>query len=293
MPAWKISRLPGYLRHWRRITGAGGFDSAARRRDCILILSARKIPWRLVQTGRREHIFVPAMYEKLARRELEQYHAENRPKPPPPPITLHKYWQWAPLYLLPLLLFHAWQPFGWGSLGSLQGPAVLLRHEWARIGTSLTLHADWGHVTGNVFFGSLFLCVLARLCGTGRAWLLAFAGGMLGNVISVCIHSLAYASVGFSTAVFATLGALAGIYICQKHEKLYLPLAAALALLAMLGTEGARTDYAAHLCGLAAGLCLGILQGIAQRRHWPEPPQWTAGLIAIALPLICWQIALN
>lgn len=293
MPAWKVSRLPRYLRHWRRITGAGGFDSSARRRDCILILSARKIPWRLLQTGGHEHLYVPAMYEKLARHELEQYQAENRPRQPAPPIALHRRWQWALLYLLPLLLFHAWQPFGWESLGSLQGSAVLLRHEWIRTGASLTLHADWGHAASNVFFGSIFLCFLARLCGTGRAWLLSFAGGMLGNAFSVCLHSLAYASIGFSTAVFAALGALAGVYICQKHEKLYLPLAAALALLAVLGTGGARTDYVAHLCGLAAGLFLGILQGLVQRRHWRQLPQWAAGLIAIVLPLLCWHIALS
>lgn len=291
MSAWKIHRLPRYLRYWRCITGVGGFDSPAQRRDFILVFSACRIPWRLCQIGGREFLYVPIAYERLARDELSQYKAESRFLPPAPSVALHSFWQFAPLYVLPLLVFHATLPLSWESHGSLQGSAVLLRHEWMRFGTSLSIHADWGHAAANVFFGSIFLCALARLCGVGRAWLLAFLGGFIGNGLSVCLHSLAYASVGFSTAVFATLGALAGLYICQKHDRLYLPLAAALALLAMLGTEGPRTDYVAHLCGLASGLVLGIGQGLFQRCHWPQMPQWAAGILAILLPIACWYLA--
>jgi rhomboid protease GluP len=45
------------------------------------------------------------------------------------------------------------------------------------------------------------------------------------------------------------------------RRRLLLPIAAALALLAFLGTEGERTDVGAHLFGFLAGALLGLLTG--------------------------------
>lgn len=289
---WRIRRLPRYLRHWRCIADAGG-SAFVRQRDVVLILSARKIPWRIFYSSGSGCVYVPALLEKLARDELVQYAIENQTPLPTAPVQLHSHWQLAPVYIVPLILLHGYFPPDSVQIGALSGSAVHIYGEWWRIGTALTVHADWGHVVSNAFFGSIFLCVLARLSGVGRAWLLTCLGGLSGNGLSVCIHSLAYRSIGFSTAVFASLGAAAGVYMGVRHGKIFLPLASALALLAVLGTEGVRTDYAAHLCGIFSGFILGLLSGTAQVHGLPVFPQWLAAVLAVLLPLFMWAWALH
>ena len=142
------------------------------------------------------------------------------------------------------------------------------------------------------FFGAIFLCLLARLCGVGRAWLLTFLGGLSGNAISLLLHDFSYNSIGFSTALFACAGSIGALAICRSSHLLFAPFAAVLALLAMLGTEGAHTDYVAHICGMGAGFLLGMLFGIAQRYRYPMPSQWLCAIMAIAGMASGWLIAL-
>lgn len=67
-----------------------------------------------------------------------------------------------------------------------------------------------------------------------------------------------------------------------------LPVAAGAALLAMLGTEGERTDYLAHVAGLCCGLALGMLEGLRLRRKWRALPQWAAATLAMVIPVLAW-----
>jgi hypothetical protein len=62
----------------------------------------------------------------------------------------------------------------------------------------------------------------------------------------------------------------------------------------MLGTEGERTDYAAHLFGMAAGLGLGY----AYCRLAPHVPFFArlrlpAAAAALALFVLAWRFALG
>jgi membrane associated rhomboid family serine protease len=70
-------------------------------------------------------------------------------------------------------------------------------------------------------------------------------------------------SVGASTAIFGAVGVLAALGV-GRHRRLGLagrraltPIAAGLALLAMLGTSE-RADLSGHIFGLLAGILLGI-----------------------------------
>ena len=65
-------------------------------------------------------------------------------------------------------------------------------------------------------------------------------------------------------------------------------LAAGLAILAMLGTEGENTDYAAHLAGLGCGLALGAFEGWRLRSKRAGLGQWLAASAAALLVAMAW-----
>lgn len=266
--------------------------------ELALVLSAKAIPWYLSHASRNRQLYVPALLEQRAMRELALYESENRPNQRTyVPWTLYHDWAAAPIYLIPLVLVYALQ-HGWllqdGRIlqkrGALDAIQVILHSEWPRLATALTLHNGIVHLVGNVCFGAFFLALLARLCGYGHAWLLSCLGGILGNGLSVLTHKLGYASIGFSTALFATVGAIAGVLLWRISEKIFMPFAAALAFLAMLGVEGANTDYAAHICGLCAGGILGLIEGSALRHNWRLLPQTLAALLALLIPAGAWWL---
>lgn len=277
--------------YWRRITRAAGISGWRQRRDLALALDARAIPFKIISIAGREHFYVPPVLEQAALAELAAYEAETgKPVSAHKPFHAHTDWIYAPLYMLPMLAVYSFDAGGnLKLLGALDNVKVFVYVQWHRIITALWLHADAGHLAGNCFFGALFLCLLARVCGIGRAWLIACLGGIAGNFASAFIHKPGYASVGFSTAVFAALGGMGGVMLARSASRPAMPIAAALALLAMLGTAGANTDYGAHICGLGAGMFLGIGLGMAQKRGWPLLPQWLAGALALVLPLLAYM----
>lgn len=181
----------------------------------------------------------------------------------------------------------------WLAAGALDTLAVRLHHEWYRAVTALTLHADAAHLCGNIAFGALFLALLARGAGLGRALWLMLLGGSLGNALAVLLRREPVESIGFSTALFACVGALSGLMALRGagRREMLLPVAAGAGLLAMLGTEGERTDYLAHVAGLVAGLALGMWEGLRQKRKWPTLPQWLWATLAILLPVVAWRLA--
>ena len=297
---WRVR--PAFLPpFWRNLTGAPGFTSYRQRRDWRLVLSACGIPHRLSQFNGREYLYVPPLLEGRALTELSAFDAE-RESPPAPAPPGQPHWKLAGCFLLPLLMWHGmrvgWCPAPdwlppprlWLAAGALDTLAVRLRGEWYRVVTALTLHADAAHLCGNLAFGALFMGLLARVAGLGRALWLTLLGGSLGNVLAVLLRRQPVESIGFSTALFACVGALSGLMAMRGagRREMLLPVAAGAGLLAMLGTEGERTDYLAHVGGLIAGLALGLWEGMRERRKWPTPPQWLWATLAILLPVLAW-----
>ena len=305
---WHVQRRPRPLpSHWRSLTGAEGISSYGQRQEMILVLSACGLPHQLWRFRQKEYIYVPALLEDLARQELQHFHAEKQ-RPPAPrglPPALHACCWPAALPLLLLVFWHGlrcgWWPLpdglplpvSWEQAGALDNVRLRIYGEWQRLFTALTLHADAAHLGGNVLLGGIMLPLLARLTGPGRALLLTVLGGGLGNLFTVVLRREFVLSLGFSTAVFAAIGALAGYMVLHHESKRYLPLAAGVGILAMWGMGEGNVDYLAHICGLAAGTALGFGEALRTRRGWPALPQWLSALLALAVPALAWMRAFH
>lgn len=186
----------------------------------------------------------------------------------------------------------------WFVQGAVDALAVN-RGEWWRLVTGLTLHADAVHLLGNCCLGGVLVHLLSRSIGHGLAWTLLIGTGAFGNWCNVVLRQSAHLSVGFSTSVFAAVGILAGMQVF-RHRKpfwkdLVLPLGAGLALLALLGTEGERTDLGAHFLGFLAGICGGLLVGGTPVAAWCWPTNVQRGLFlcAITTVLASWWRAMG
>lgn len=293
-------------RYWRDITAPFGFVSPAQRRDWLLVLSSKNIPWRIIKTRGIEHLYVPPLYECIAEIELKDYLEENLIKPAKSPnFPAHAFALLSILILLPLIVWHGLRkgffqpplwlppPDSWLALGDMDKIRLFLYHEYYRAATALTLHADASHLTGNIFFGAIFLFILARLIGPGRAVMLAVFGGVLGNFLSALVHKAAYVSIGFSTALFASVGALGGVMIQRSYEKrrFLLVSGGVIGLLAMLGADGEHTDYTAHICGLCSGALLGLYEGWRGKKRPGRKAQLWPGLCALLVLFIGWAAA--
>lgn len=266
---------------WICVSPLAGYSPGAEQRDAQLVLNAHSIPFKTISLNHAEHFYVPPVLAKLAKKHLNNYFLENRPRHKKLvrwPIHPHSYL--IILLLCPIILWFGWTkgvwpipdvvysygvpvPQNWQGLGSLNAAAVHFSHQWERIFTSLTLHADVRHLSGNMFFGAIFLIVLARMTGWGAAFLLTILAGGLANILNIFFQPLSYRSMGFSTALFACAGIMGGIESrrVESRKKMLLPIAAVVALLALLGTEGENTDYSAHICGIISGLIIGFLGG--------------------------------
>jgi membrane associated rhomboid family serine protease len=291
--------------YWRTATGPQGISSPARCREWLLVLSACGIPFRLHHFDGRDHIYVPALLVGKARAELGAFADEPRRQRARTHRPLHDAWLPACLFPLLLILWNGWShgllPLVGGvparaaidSLGALDAVRVRIYGEWYRTVTALVLHADTAHLLGNVAFGMLFLAFSARLVGAGRAVWLTMLGGALANGAAVLLRSAAVTSIGFSTALFATIGLQSGYMACTgwRRNRYLLPLAGGAGLLAMLGTEGVNTDYLAHVTGLLSGTALGVLEAVRLRNGWPGFGQAAGYVLAVLLPVVCWVMA--
>lgn len=132
---------------------------------------------------------------------------------------------------------------------------VIGNGEFWRIITAITLHADLGHLAGNLLGIGLFTYLCAKYLGNGFAWLLIVAVSALSNLTNAVIHSgEAYFPLGASTAVFAALGLLTGFplgtYLRSKEplqtRDWLVPLSGGCLLFAWMGGGEFPTDVAGH-----------------------------------------------
>ena len=269
---------------------AGGL-SQAQARLWSLVLRARRVPHRVRALPGGYSVQAPERFVAQAVDEITLYHRENinpHQLPPPPPEEERSRATVAAMLALCgffVLTHRPWPEFGsypqyWHSVGAGDA-ARMLGGQWWRMFTALTLHADPAHVASNAVIGGAFLILLSRRMGSGGAWLLAILAGGLGNVLNVLAQGPAHLSVGFSTSVFGAAGGLAGLKAAGGEDDAglgqdqgqgmarswLLPVAAALALLASLGTAGENTDIGAHFFGLLAGGVLGLAAGRLAARH--------------------------
>lgn len=266
--------------------------------ELALVLESRAIVHRRVQGAYGFELQVPEFEYGRARAEIDGYERENENAParPAPVPTVGRGWPGVCVYAAVLMLVAVCAEqsvLGWHWLdaGGLEAGA-LLGGEWWRALTALTLHADLGHLLGNLVFGSFLGYFAARHTGTGVAWAAIVAAGALGNVLNAMLAGPDHRSIGASTAVFAALGLLAAftwrrtrVAGMPKRARVA-PLFAGVALLAYTGAGGQNTDIGAHLTGFVAGIAFGAALARADLHTRPAVQAafggGAAGLVALA-----------
>jgi membrane associated rhomboid family serine protease len=268
------------------------------------VLKAVGIEHFVAQNVNRFVLLVPEAFAEAALEHLRHYDEESKPKPRPAPIQLHRHaWIGSVLYAIVMLgiAYAAGAHLGgydWYEAGVLRRTAIADGELW-RIVTALTLHADVGHILGNLAFGIPYGYFTAQLLGIGRAWASILVAAAIANLFDAALMSSQQASLGASTAVFAMLG-IVGAYAWQRGQSRFnrwahrlAPLIAAVALLGVTGAGGENTDIVAHLAGFAAGAGTGVLQAHL-RFAWLDrlTTQTVLGIATILVFGAAWAAAL-
>ena len=199
------------------------------------------------------------------------------------------------MLLLFFLVTDQWLPaLSWFDRGSANAQQILQGELWRTV-TALTLHADVAHALSNAIAAFLFFSAVSSMVGVGLGGALVLFAGAGGNLANAVLHGSPHVAVGASTAVFGAVGMLGSLGMIRRRAlsrwRAWLPVAAALALLGMLGSSGQRVDIWAHLCGLLVGTALGMLIAWIAPRAPELRVQWACGTAAIALLIYCWILA--
>ena len=282
---------------------------AADRRQAdewSLVLSSQGIENAIQRTLEGFAVFVDAATLDAALRSLDAYDLENPGAPVPADEPQDRIGELdrfvgGALGALMIAFFLVTGPRSpevvWFAEGSADSARILAGELWRTV-TGLCLHADLGHVVSNALFGALFVSAVCAGLGPGVGLALTLAAGTTGNLANAIFQGPDHVSVGASTAVFGAVGLLGGRGVARRIRRgelglrIWVPIAAGLALIAMLGT-GERTDIWAHGFGFLAGGFLGVPASLA----WPHPAgrtlQWGALALAVALLVHSWRLALG
>lgn len=252
---------------------AGRYRTHHRAAERGLVVLAMDLPYWMFK---RDGIFVLCVPEEnltTVQRQIALYEAESRHWPMTVQQISRVTGPWGGYQLAAwgffLTIMFGFQratfsSFPWESHGLLDAVGVVGQGQWWRIFTALSLHADFVHLLSNLVAGLFFLSLVYQLLGVGAGSLAVLFAGALGNLATAAIYyPLNHYSFGFSTAVFGSLGLMAGVAMRRGttlNERL-MPLIAALGLFVMLAGGGAtepRVDHVAHAMGFASGLLLGF-----------------------------------
>lgn len=285
-----------------------GFRRRKRAEDYALVILAMKQPYWLHHIGKRYYLCVKSANAEAASDQLERYHRESRGWPGIRAATIeHGASHPISLVVYAIILigvFYAQHQFPrLDNQGMMDTIAISRNHEWWRPITALTLHADLGHLAGNLISGICFGLLINRIFGYGLGWMLIILSGALGNLLTLWVHlPNAHRALGASTAIFGALGILVG-YAVVTHfaakeqgawKRSIIPILGGLTMLGLTGLTGERVDIAGHVCGFVAGLILGLAQSRAVLKKVPGKPMqaFLGGLCLIAVA-IAWVAALT
>lgn len=246
---------------------------------------------------------VPVDEAGAARAALAAYDEESlriAPEPVEPAQPLSLFWGIVIGELLLLFFFitnFKSSVFPWLERGSANAERILSGELW-RVVTALTLHADIAHVVANAAAAAIFFSAVCGILGAGLGSIMVLLAGAVGNLLNAIMHGASHISVGASTAVFGAVGMLGVLGMSQRRRtslvarRKWLSVAAALALLAMLGTAGQRVDLFAHLFGFAAGAVLALF-AVRLPRVPGVAIQLLCGAAALTLLVYCWCLAVG
>ena len=265
------------------------------------------IPHKLVHKSYGWEIQVAEEYREYAQKQIELFEKENREKHEPAPylfqvninfILLISFF----LYSFQLYVQATDNDIHWIEYGN-SSASDILRGEWWRSVTALTLHADMIHVISNIILLSITAYSLCSEIGIGMGWFLILLSGASGNLLNALAHLSEHKSIGSSTAVFGAIGILAGLQFPEKFKlsrfKGWIPLAGAIGLLAFFGT-GENTDLASHFFGFLSGILIGVIAFFLKSQYnnnnlksGKALTQIIPAVLSITLILYCWFKALK
>jgi rhomboid protease GluP len=271
------------------------------------VLEALGIPHRVLDTAMGRAIVVDSLVAQKASaalvesdREAAEAAVQEAPAPDSGPSTVG-----VALAVGLVCFFLVTGPRGathWFGAGSAIAE-LIVRGEWWRAVTALTLHADLGHVAGNGAALIIFVSALGRWLGRGVALALVLWSGFAGNLLNAYIHGAHHNSIGASTAAFGALGILGGLQFVRRYRftarmdrrrRAMTAIAACLGMFAMIGVgERAEIDVLAHVAGLGAGLATGTVAGLLLRRPVRPLLQWLLVAASAAVVAGCWWRALH
>ena len=271
-------------------------------RDYSLVLLSQGIVHRLERSPEGPfEIFVKPEHEPQALHQLELYRKENPPREENPPLPLSLSLQPAWVLLVPVvctLLDFSGKVARMHSLG-LSDADKVMHGQWWRTITALTLHGDARHIASNLLSGYIVLTLLSYRTPLARMAPFLAVARALAHFCTVLTVQTDFRSLGFSTFVFAAIGALAVIEFRlmprETHGQLrrFAPLCGAASLAVFLGL-GENADILGHAYGFIAGLFCGFIPKKKALR-WGTPTKlvdlvWVA--IYFAIFAIGWKFAL-
>ncbi|MEO5667481.1 MAG: rhomboid family intramembrane serine protease [Bdellovibrionota bacterium] len=228
-----------------------------------LVLTAVGVAHEIYSEDQKLGLYVDEDQRDFSRDQLFRYHSENNPtrvhRSVAPSFSVSANMLVAFVFVL-TGFFYFQNTFMteafWDKASS--SAAIFTNHAWWRAITSLFLHADSTHFSGNLFAGVLMTAVLASIFGSGLTWTAFLFSGAVGNAINAYVYRHAdHFSIGFSTAVFGAVGAWAG-YKLHDSRHWIIPVGTALAILGLWGASP-DSDFMAHFWGLIAGGVYGVV----------------------------------
>jgi len=297
------------------LTEAGRYRRLKTARERGLVVAAMNLPHWIVREDGAWILRVEECERERVATALAEFEEEERTRPrvpQPEPLVIPKFA--LATTLAAMALFYRMQTVAPAALieRGVAADARILHGEWWRIFTALTLHGGIEHLVSNIGLAVFAFAFVFSRFGGGAGLLGTVLGGALGNLLNALAHAARpHQSIGSSTALFASLGLLAGGELAARlmHRasrtgwQLFVPIGAGLAFLALYGGAGTtrdgvpvadagNVDVMAHLFGLAAGFLLGaIFFAAGLRRGATARMQTVFGSAAVCTLVAAWLAA--
>lgn len=284
----------------------GVYPSPRKAHEAGLAVLAAGHPYRVDRKRGNYVLVVSEERSDLLRREVRIAEIRNRFWPPPsldlPNKSISKIPTATAVFLLCLTFLFQQEIRLLTDLG-MNSSQEVAEGQWWRLVTAITLHADIGHLAGNLLGFVVFAHLCCRYMGNGLAWLMILFSATLANLTNVCMHwGEVYQSLGASTAVFAALGLLTGFpigsYFRSREPVLsrdwLIPFVGGCFLFAWMGGGEYPTDVGGHLWSFFYGLILAVLIASTSVYTKLSHRHQSAGLFAVGLVVsVCWILALG